>query len=116
MDSSVFFDNLLLSCCVLLSVCVIFGLIRAVRGPRFTDRIVAVNLIGTITILIMCILSVYFRQSFLADIAIVYALLSFIAVVVLARLVIVRRLGQLEREQSERRSAEQRCETEENGK
>ncbi|MBQ9833085.1 MAG: sodium:proton antiporter [Clostridia bacterium] len=73
-------------------------MIRAVKGPRFTDRIVAVNIIGTLTIIIMCILSVYFKQDFLVDIAIVYALLSFIAVVVLTRLVIVRRRAQEKKE------------------
>ena len=87
--------------CTALAVLILLSLIRAIRGPRFTDRIVAVNLIGTITIATMCLLSVYFDQSFLLDIAIVYALLSFIAIVVLTRLVIVRRRAQMEWEQAE---------------
>lgn len=87
--------------CTLLAALILAALVRAIRGPRFTDRIVAVNLIGTITIVTMCLLSVYFDQSFLLDVAIVYALLSFIAIVVLTRLVIVRRRAQMEKEQAE---------------
>ncbi len=87
--------------CTLLAILILLALVRAIRGPRFTDRIVAVNLIGTITIVTMCLLSVYFDQAFLLDVAIVYALLSFIAIVVLTRLVIVRRRAQMEKEAAE---------------
>ncbi len=96
-----FVGDYLIGLCVVFGILTILALIRAIRGPRFTDRIVAVNLIGTMTILIMCILSVYFEQAFLVDVAIGYALLSFIAIVVLTRLVIVRRRGQEERERAE---------------
>ena len=92
-------NTFLMAGCIILAVSIILSMIRAIRGPRFTDRIVAVNMIGTMTIIIMCLLSVYFKQDFL--VAIVYALLSFIAVVVLARLVIVRRRAQEEREAAE---------------
>ncbi len=88
----------LITCCVFLSLTALSSLVRAIRGPRFTDRLMAVNMIGTMVIAMMCILSVYQNQSFLVDIAIVYALLSMMSVVVLTRLVIVRRYGQLERE------------------
>ena len=85
-----FISFVLLGGAIFLSVMVLLCLIRAIKGPRFTDRLVAVNMIGTMTITIMCLLSVYFDQSFLVDISIIYALLSFITVVVLSRLVIVR--------------------------
>lgn len=95
-DSTLF--TILISCCAVLGIFIILCMIRAIKGPRFTDRIVAVNVIGTMTIIIMCILSVCLKQDFLVDIAIVYALLSFIAVVVLTRLVIVRRRAQEKKE------------------
>jgi multicomponent Na+:H+ antiporter subunit F len=101
MTGSEWLNVFLLACCVVLGILILLALLRAAKGPRFTDRIVAVNLIGTITIVIMCLLSVYFQEAFLVDIAIVYALLSFIAIVVLTRLVIVRRKAQEEREQAE---------------
>ena len=88
----------LIACCCVLGVAIILCMFRAFKGPRFTDRVVAVNMIGTITIAIMAILSVWMDADYLIDICITYALLSFIAIVVLTRLVIIRRRGQMERE------------------
>jgi multicomponent Na+:H+ antiporter subunit F len=101
MTQTGFVSTYLLGVCVVIAVLILLSLVRAIRGSRFTDRIVSVNIIGTLTIIIMSVLSVYFQQPFLADIAIVYALLSFIAIVVLTRLVIVRRRAQEERERAE---------------
>ncbi|MCI5801492.1 MAG: monovalent cation/H+ antiporter complex subunit F [Oscillospiraceae bacterium] len=86
-----FTDGLFLTAILVLAVTIVCCLVRAIRGPRFTDRIVAVNMIGTMTIMVVCLLSVYYNESFLVDIAIIYAMLSFIAVVVLCRLVMTRR-------------------------
>ena len=57
-----------------LGVLLFLSLIRSILGPRIADRIVAVNMIGTITICIVCIL------------ALIYAMLSFLAVVVLSKI------------------------------
>ena len=65
---------------------VIACLVRAVLGPRFTDRLVAVNMITTQTVLLLCLAAVYIGRSYLIDIAIVYTLISFLPVVVLTRL------------------------------
>ena len=102
MTGEQFLDNLLVAGAIFLSAMVLMCLIRAIKGPRFTDRLVAVNMIGTMTITIMCLLSVYFEQSFLVDISIIYALLSFITVVVLSRLVIIRnRIHRLQQEKQQ---------------
>lgn len=118
MTNDAFSRTYLLGACIVLAVLILMSIVRAIRGSRFTDRIVGVNLVGTMTIIIMCILSVYFQQSFLVDIAILYALLSFIAIVVLTRLVIVRRRGQMERERAEtaEREAGQNAKEEERSK
>ena len=50
------------------------------------DRIVAVNMIGTITICIVCILALKLAEGYLADVALIYAMLSFLAVVVLSKI------------------------------
>lgn len=97
---SEFLRGFLMFCCSVLGVGIVLCMIRAFRGPRFTDRVVSVNMIGTITIAIMAILTVIMDAEFLIDVCITYALLSFIAVVVLTRLVIIRRRGQMERETS----------------
>ena len=86
-----FTGSFLLGSVILLSVLIFFCMIRAIKGPRFTDRVVAGNMISTMIIVILSILSVYMEEPFLVDVAIVNAMLSFITVVVLCRLVIVRR-------------------------
>ena len=61
-------------------------LVRAVLGPRFTDRVVAVNLTGTAAVLMLCILSYLLGAAWVVDVAILYALLNMAAVVVLCRI------------------------------
>ena len=75
---------------VVIALLILATLVRAVLGPRFTDRIVAVNVISTLVIAELMLLSVWLREDFLVDIALVFALLSFLAVGVAARLVITR--------------------------
>ena len=75
---------------VVLALLILATLVRAVLGPRFTDRIVAVNVISTLVIAELMLLSVWLREDFLVDIALVFALLSFLVVVVASRLVIIR--------------------------
>lgn len=73
-------------CVLLLAILNAACLFRAVRGPRITDRIVACNMMGTITICIIAILGTTMEQSWLYDICLIYAMISFLAVVVLARI------------------------------
>ena len=65
------------------SICVCF--IRAIIGPNITDRIVAINVICTKVVIIIAILACLFGENSLLDIAIVYAMISFLAVVVLSK-------------------------------
>ena len=83
---------------VVLALLILATLVRAVLGPRFTDRIVAVNVISTLVIAELVLLSVWLREDFLVDVALVFALLSFLAVVVVSRLVAARRRKRPERE------------------
>lgn len=61
-------------------------LIRAIRGPRVADRIIAVNMLGTLTVIIICILAFLMDEGYLVDIAIIYTMLSFLAVVLLTKI------------------------------
>ena len=67
---------------VLLLLC----LIRAVIGPRIADRLVAVNMITTMVTVIISILAVLKNEGYLVDICLIYAMISFLAVVVLSRI------------------------------
>ncbi|MBQ8831403.1 MAG: sodium:proton antiporter [Oscillospiraceae bacterium] len=71
--------------CVL-AVMIILCLVRAVIGPRITDRVVAINMIGTMVMAGIAILSVVKNEGYLVDICLIYAMISFLAVVVLTRI------------------------------
>ena len=95
-------DTLLIAGAVVLALLMLATLIRAVLGPRFTDRIIAVNVINTLVVAEIVLVSVWMREDFLVDMALLYALLSFLTVVVVSRLVLTRRHKQLEKEKRER--------------
>lgn len=77
------FGNAVIVC---IAVLIVACLIRSVLGPRVTDRIVAVNSIGTMTIVIIAILSVMLNEAYLLDVCLIYAMISFVAVVVLTKI------------------------------
>lgn len=70
----------------LLAIMLLLCLIRAVIGPRIADRLVAVNMMGTMVMVSIAILSLVKDQGYLMDICLIYAMISFLAVVVLARI------------------------------
>lgn len=70
---------------VVLAVMVLMCLIRAIKGPRIADRIVAINMMGTMTMVIIAILAVKMDEGYLVDICIIYAMISFLAVTLLTK-------------------------------
>ncbi|MBE5776751.1 MAG: sodium:proton antiporter [Clostridiales bacterium] len=70
--------------CVL-GVLALLGLIRAILGPLTTDRIVAVNMMSTIVIVMIGILALMLHEGYLADVGLIYAMISFLSVVVLCK-------------------------------
>ena len=66
---------LLIFCCI----------IRAVIGPRVADRLVAVNMMTTLVTVGICVLTFLLAEGYLADVALIFSLLGFLAVVVLTR-------------------------------
>ena len=63
-------------------------LLRSILGPRVADRVVGINMIGTIAIVMVAVLAVMLREGYLVDVAIIYAMLSFLAVVILSKVYI----------------------------
>ena len=61
-------------------------LFRAARGPSTADRVIAVNMTGTIVIALILLLALLLKEGYLMDIALIYAMLSFLAVVLLCRI------------------------------
>ncbi len=67
--------------------------IRAVRGPTLYDRVLAVNVFGTKAVILLAIIGFIGSRAGFIDIAILYALINFIATVALLRFVESKRLG-----------------------
>jgi len=60
-------------------------LLRVLIGPTIWDRILGFNLFSAIFILIILLYTVIEDQSYLIDVALVYALLGFISIVFITR-------------------------------
>lgn len=70
---------------VFLAIMLFSCLIRAVKGPRIADRLVAVNMMGTMVMVIIAVLSLLLKQGYLIDICLIYAMISFLAVNVISK-------------------------------
>ena len=67
---------------VTIAILVTMGLavIRALRGPSIYDRILAVNVFGTKTVLLVSVVAFLFGRPDFLDLALAYALINFIGV------------------------------------
>ena len=90
-DAAALRGLLLIGGAAFLSVSIFFCLLRGVLGPRFTDRVIAVNIVSTKVIVLIAMLALYIGESYLVDICLVYGIISFLSVVVLARALLARR-------------------------
>lgn len=69
------------------------ALVRALKGPTIYDRILAVNVFGTKTVLVVALITFVTGHADLIDVALVYALINFIAIVAVLKLVKMRDLA-----------------------
>ena len=75
-----------LVCAALVLVAALAVVYRVIIGPTLMDRIMAVNVIGTKTIVLLVLIGfIYARPAMFLDIALVYALINFIATIAVLR-------------------------------
>ncbi len=79
------YEFLFVGAVIFLAVMLLCCFIRAVKGPKVADRIVATNMMGTIVMVIIAILALLLKEGYLVDICIIYAMISFLAVIVLTK-------------------------------
>lgn len=65
-----------------------FCLVNEPQRTTSCYRIVGTNMIGTMTIAIIALLAVYLNESSILDICLIYAIMSFVAVIVLTKIYI----------------------------
>ncbi|MDJ0832474.1 MAG: monovalent cation/H+ antiporter complex subunit F [Gammaproteobacteria bacterium] len=87
---------------VALAVVVTMGLalIRALLGPTVYDRVLAVNMMGTKTVLLLSVITFAIGRPDFLDLALAYALINFIGV--LAVLEFFRKRSELDPENNTR--------------
>ena len=79
------YPGMFITVLIILAIMLFACLIRAVKGPRIADRIVAINMMGTMVMVMIAVLSLLLREGFLVDICLIYAMVSFLAVIVISK-------------------------------
>lgn len=79
------YEGMFIIVLIILAIMLFACLIRAVRGPRIADRIVAINMMGTMVMVMIAVLSLLLREGYLVDICLIYAMVSFLAVIVISK-------------------------------
>ena len=70
---------------VIIGAAIFLCLVRMIKGPTAPDRAVAVDTISTITTALLVFLGFIFKRYVYLDVALVYAVLTFIGSVAIAR-------------------------------
>ena len=63
----------------------LLAMVRLVKGPTSADRVVALDAINTLVVAAMIVLGVVIHQFIFIDVAIIYALLSFVGTLYIAK-------------------------------
>ena len=71
--------------CLSILVTMTLALIRAMYGPTVFDRVLALNMFGTKTVLFICVVSFLMGRTDFLDLALLYSLMNFIGMVALLR-------------------------------
>lgn len=72
---------------VALLVVMFVALIRALTGPKIYDRVLAVNMFGTKTVLLIAVYGFLTERPDFLDLSIFYALINFIGVIAVLKFI-----------------------------
>ena len=80
------YSYLYLAVCICLGIAVIAAIIRSITAKTSVGRFVAINMVTTIVLIIICVLTLLLEESYLPDVALIYAMLSCIALILLSKI------------------------------
>ncbi len=72
---------------VLVSAAAILSFVRFVKGPSAADRTIALDTLSIIAIAVLVLLGYLYNRYIYIDLALVYAVLGFIGIIVIARFI-----------------------------
>lgn len=82
-------DGLLIAATLFVTLAIAM-LYRAILGPTNQDRVLAVNVLGTNTVVILALLGAALGEPWFLDIALVYALLNFLMSIAISKFTVER--------------------------
>lgn len=83
-------QGLLLLAATVVVVFAIGLLYRVAVGPTMEDRVIAINAVGTNTVVVLALLAAALDQPGFLDVAIVYAMLNFLASIAISKFIVER--------------------------
>lgn len=78
-------ENILTVAGVLMMIGILLSLYRFIKGPDITDRVISFDVMTVISVSMIAIIASFAGRIIYLDVALVYALLSFLSVVVIGR-------------------------------
>ncbi|MCP1662787.1 MAG: cation:proton antiporter [Methanocalculus sp. MSAO_Arc1] len=78
-------NDVLFAAIAILALLILLAGVRLTLGPTIPDRVVAFDTINTIIVASMILMAAYFGQTIFVDVALVYALLSFLGTLAIAK-------------------------------
>jgi multicomponent Na+:H+ antiporter subunit F len=72
---------------IIVSIGIILAVVRMIAGPDVTNRVIGLDVLTTITIALFVFFAMIFQRYIYIDVALVYGLLAFIGVLVIARFI-----------------------------
>lgn len=76
-----------------LLLCCGFCLYRIAQGPTAADRMVAIDILGTVVVGFVAIIIILTGKAYLLDVAMVWALVSFVGTLALAKYLVGQRMS-----------------------
>lgn len=79
---------------VLVTLSIVLTFVRVLRGPSLADRVMALDMIGLMSVSVIALTAIATAESVLIDAAIALALISFLGTLAFARFIEVRERGE----------------------
>lgn len=83
-------NDVFLGAAAIFVILAIAMLYRAIKGPTMQDRVLAVNVLGTNTVVILALLAAGLDEPWFLDIALIYALLNFLMTIAISKFTVER--------------------------
>lgn len=80
-------NNLLLGAGLAILVTMAMAMVRGIKGPEIYDRVLAANIIGTKTVLLLAVVALLYGRPDFLDLALAYALINFIGILAILQFV-----------------------------